>query len=145
MNTRTLQVVAEGARQQNLLAPVSRLPPELVLHIFSYVKAVVTLESKHVYRINEVNRRKWIMLTHIFHLWRDIALCTPSLWSNIHISEFDYKWANTMLQRSQHVPLNVHVRFRSTDEEVQAHQGGSIYIGGKRRSLQDSVPIQRPT
>jgi len=111
MNTRTLQVVAEGARQQNLLAPVSRLPPELVLHIFSYVKAAVTLESKHVYRINEVNRRKWIMLTHIFHLWRDIALCTPSLWSNIHISEFDYKWANTMLQRSQHVPLNVHVNF----------------------------------
>jgi len=111
MNTKTLQVVAEGARQQNLLAPVSRLPPELVLHIFSYVKAAVTLESKHVYRINEVKRRKWIMLTHIFHLWRDIALCTPSLWSNIHISEFDYKWANTMLQRSQHVPLNVHVNF----------------------------------
>ena len=105
------QVVVEEARQRNLLAPVSRLPPELVLHIFAYVKATVTLESKYNYGINGVQGRDWIKLTHVFRLWRDIALCAPSLWTDIHISKYNYRWANEMLRRSQQIPLAVHVNF----------------------------------
>jgi len=41
----------------------------------------------------------------------EIALCTPSLWSDIRITKLDYKWASKMLQRSQQNTLTAHVNF----------------------------------
>ena len=119
---KTSQVLAEEARQRNLLAPVSRLPLEIVLLVFAYVKDAGTREFKENYGINGANRRDWIRLTHIFRLWREIALCAPSLWSNIHISKRDYKWANAMLQRSQHIPLNVCVNFEGFTRRTRKYK-----------------------
>ena len=76
-----------------------------------YIKDAVTLGPKEKYGINGASRHAWIKLTQVFRLWRDIAICAPNLWSGIRISKRNYKWANAMLQRSQHTFLNVHVNF----------------------------------
>ncbi|KAI0739136.1 hypothetical protein C8Q80DRAFT_1112894 [Daedaleopsis nitida] len=89
-------------------ALISRLPPELLSRIFEFgiddsVQLLPTL--------NLVSRR-----------WRDVALCTPSLWTYI-ILDSEWAWRvpsflrrmRTHLQRSQASKLFVDIDFRHVD------------------------------
>ena len=77
-NEKSPQMTAEEARQRNFLAPVSRLPPELVLLVFTHLRDICM--------ITRFIRRDWMNVTGVFHSWREIALCASNLWTNIRIS-----------------------------------------------------------
>ncbi|KZV75717.1 hypothetical protein PENSPDRAFT_748360, partial [Peniophora sp. CONT] len=57
----------------------------------------------------------WVAVTHVCHLWREIALSNPSLWSNIpmHIAS---SWISAFLKRSTAVPLTIDFTGEEIDE-----------------------------
>ncbi|KAG7099939.1 hypothetical protein E1B28_001732 [Marasmius oreades] len=80
--------------------PISRLPSEILVHIFAYL---VTIRSAFMW-----TRPTYLDFTHVCHDWREIALNTPSLWT-----QPDFRWlgwVREMLRRSKDAPL--HVRYR---------------------------------
>ncbi|KIN96040.1 hypothetical protein M404DRAFT_164228, partial [Pisolithus tinctorius Marx 270] len=58
---------------QNLLAPVSRLPNEMLLAIFE--EAVSSPPEKEM----------WVPIdiSHVCHRWREVAISSPRLWRHI--------------------------------------------------------------
>jgi len=102
-NEKSPQMIAEEARQRNFLAPVSRLPPERMLLVFTHLRDICV--------INRFKRRDWMNVTRVLHSWREITLCAPNLWTNIRISKGTNRWASEMLYRSQQSPLSAHVDY----------------------------------
>ena len=81
-------------KQYNAVAPnISRLPGELLSLIFqAFVDDYWVTHSKSSYDTNEVEAKiyttsmcKWLVILHICHHWRSIALGTPSLWNRIEL------------------------------------------------------------
>lgn len=117
-NAQTVPV--EARRQQNLQRAVSSLPPELVLLVFKYVKDTITHESWR--RRTIVDQKSWIPLTHVYHLWRNIALCATHLWTDIQISSSNNSWASEMLLRSKQSPLIARVEFDDPNQRTKIHR-----------------------
>ena len=88
----------------NELAPIARLPPELLSEIFIQVALMNahTLRAKHL----PANRAAW-NVTHVSHHWREVALNCPSLWSEIEISGSETDHIREMLSRSKRASLNI--------------------------------------
>lgn len=82
--------------RRNILAPISRIPPEMLSKIFSYR----TSESSE-----GNNPLEWIRLTHVSRYWRAVALDCPSLWGNLVFSR--PKWSEEMLKRSKMANLTI--------------------------------------
>ncbi|KAH6917646.1 hypothetical protein BKA70DRAFT_1252784 [Coprinopsis sp. MPI-PUGE-AT-0042] len=87
---------------RNDLSPISQLPTELLVRIFSEVIVTVGYESQWP-------RRKvpsWMVLTHVCQRWRVVALDASTLWTGI---SFDWSshWVEAMLQRSKQAKLNI--------------------------------------
>jgi len=82
--------------RRNVLAPISRLPPEMLAKIFSF-RAVESAESP--------NPLEWIRISHVSRHWRAVALDCPSLWGNLVFSR--PKWSEEMLKRSKMASLVV--------------------------------------
>lgn len=80
--------------QRNRLAPISRLPPDVLYKIFFISSRDIDLEGI-----------KWTRLTQVCHEWRALALNSPSLWSNPPLH--NYYAAKEMLIRSEGAPLTV--------------------------------------
>jgi hypothetical protein len=72
------------------MRPINRLPPELLVHIFSFLGG-----GAFVVPASQVCQR-----------WRDIALDTPSLWTVIR-EEDDVFTAECFMDRSRHAKLDV--------------------------------------
>jgi len=70
----------------NSSQPVNHLPPEILAHIFEAVQICWNLTlrpfGKETKRANE-----WLRVTHVCRYWRRVALSTPSLWTNIVLSQ----------------------------------------------------------
>ncbi|KAF9511511.1 hypothetical protein BS47DRAFT_1165777 [Hydnum rufescens UP504] len=89
------------------LAPVHRLPPEILSFIFKL--AIPPLE-----RLDR--RRSKVAIMCVSHYWRDLAIKTVSLWTTLHLS---YKYSNRpdsesipkemrrTLERSKSAPLTI--------------------------------------
>lgn len=75
---------------RSYLRPVNRLPPELLVHIFSFLGG-----GSFAVPASQVCRR-----------WRDVALDTPSLWTVIR-EEDDVFAAQCFMERSRHAKLDV--------------------------------------
>jgi len=87
-----------------LLSPVRRLPPELLGEIFRYCLP----QNYH-----EKGAHKAVMLpSHVCKHWRDVALSTPTLWTNVvlHVTNetFESRAAlvTTWFARSGGLPLS---------------------------------------
>ncbi|KAI0063905.1 hypothetical protein BV25DRAFT_1823956 [Artomyces pyxidatus] len=80
---------------RNAIAPVSRLPPEILARIFF----LVTLEDKPQKR-----RPGWVRLTWVCCHWRTIALECAALWCRIDF-QFGKKWADEFLARAKSSPI----------------------------------------
>ena len=79
--------------QRNELAPVSRLPLEILAKIFSFVSCGRTRSSPIF---------PCYYFTHVSYSWRSLGLNTPTLWE---VLPQDKEWANIMLERSKGADL----------------------------------------
>ncbi|KAI0061499.1 hypothetical protein BV25DRAFT_762979 [Artomyces pyxidatus] len=83
----------------------SRLPPEILVHIFSYLFAVRTdlscYSTKHLQLAIEQSAR----VTHVCQRWREVALGAPLLWRNIIVPLKSEEWSRTIYNRAQLVPI----------------------------------------
>ncbi|EIM83706.1 uncharacterized protein STEHIDRAFT_140791 [Stereum hirsutum FP-91666 SS1] len=98
--------------QRNALAPVLRLPPELLCRIMLFFRSIerpTILDSARINpRAMQHNRLGWIRLTHVSRQWRTLALGLPHLWNEIHLDVFGITWCQELVSRSRDVPLKLH-------------------------------------
>ncbi|KDR80739.1 hypothetical protein GALMADRAFT_222340 [Galerina marginata CBS 339.88] len=85
-------------RGRNSCAPISRLPPEMLCKIFDFTSRDETRGSLH-----------WIKVSHVCHAWRNIAVNSPSLWTNLPVT--NARWTEEMLSRSKMAGLTVKADF----------------------------------
>ncbi|TFK59956.1 hypothetical protein BDN72DRAFT_850952 [Pluteus cervinus] len=78
---------------RNALLPINRLPPEILLDIFAFVAKGWT------------TRGNLLNLTWVSHNWRDLALGSPTLWTDI--SEQNLTVVEEWLARSGSAPLSI--------------------------------------
>ena len=82
--------------QRNQFALVSRLPPEVLSIIFSYVAAQPGPDYPVPCLLNRYS------FSHVSQTWRSVALNAPTLW---HVLPFSIPWAEVMIERSKAVSL----------------------------------------
>ncbi|TFK62787.1 hypothetical protein BDN72DRAFT_739130, partial [Pluteus cervinus] len=87
--------------KRNGLAPISRLPNELFVRIFSALQSAL-------------GRRKfydWVVASQVSRHWRSIVLDEPLLWSRIdQISSLrQLHWAHISLERSRKCELDISI------------------------------------
>lgn len=93
--------------RQNTLAPVARLPPEVLMEIFQQCKGHWAKDAT-----------SWMFTSHVCRQWRTIALNCPTLWNHIRLTA---KWEciEEFMKRSKHVPLIVQQAVTPTQETEQ--------------------------
>lgn len=84
----------------NRLAPISRVPPEVLYHVF-----FIASRDAPGCGLN------WIKLTYVCYDWRNLALSSPALWSNPPFQ--NSRWTEEMLIRSGTANLTIDLRFSS--------------------------------
>ncbi|THU95030.1 hypothetical protein K435DRAFT_859959 [Dendrothele bispora CBS 962.96] len=97
-------------RYRSLLAPIRKLPPEVLGHIFR----LVCTENSAAEKIDCPAAH----LSHVCADWRDLARTTPSLWSHISINLYDIQYdpfqvksmLTTCLALSNPSPILEHIR-----------------------------------
>ena len=98
----------EQKARWNALVPVSHLPQEILLKIFSY----------HCYEEpSPTHLPTWLSITHVCRLFRSISLNCPSLWNRIVLSSSE--WTQVMLARAGMVPLEIHAYFPIYRQRIQ--------------------------
>ncbi|KAJ8093474.1 hypothetical protein PM082_020331 [Marasmius tenuissimus] len=101
-------------RYQSLLSPIRRMPPEILLSIFKF--ACNENELHYQYELPEV-----VVLSMVCGGWREMAISTPALWSNLEITftsdksknRFLHNWTKIFMKRSSHSPLDITLNFPS--------------------------------
>ncbi|EIM81840.1 uncharacterized protein STEHIDRAFT_171490 [Stereum hirsutum FP-91666 SS1] len=83
----------------NQLTPIDRVPPEVLLQIFSWATLIDKPMSRYL---------GWVQtVTHVCQLWRHIALESATLWTTIR-TDMGTKWAEEMLRRSRSATVEIH-------------------------------------
>ncbi|KAL0563314.1 hypothetical protein V5O48_018757, partial [Marasmius crinis-equi] len=83
--------------ERNILAPISRLPTEIMSIILGY--CISHRSTGWPYKIT------WLSATHVCRQWRSVALNSASIWSHIDFSRPEL--AREMIERSRAAPLDV--------------------------------------
>ena len=91
--------------RRNALAPISRLPPETIAIIFSFL----SLPSEYVRLLtgDKQGNLAWLRVSHVCHRWREIALDQPRFWSRIDFNTLTSAGATEVLSRSKMAPLDL--------------------------------------
>ncbi|KAA1477620.1 hypothetical protein DENSPDRAFT_844791 [Dentipellis sp. KUC8613] len=100
----------------NAIAPVNRLPPETLAHIFHFVRDADT-DTNRLLPAYDFDFQAaptttlppravgWVpATTHVCRQWRTAGLEHPTLWSNIR-SDLGPEWKREFLRRSKMVPV----------------------------------------
>jgi len=109
--------------QHNLGLPISRMPNEILSRIFcdlrnQYVNPARPRRlCRHQHGFKCLN--SWIGITHVCHVWREVALNASLLWCHIDVSQQFYNWTPELLRRSKQSPLTLVV-------EWAAHKHGLL-------------------
>ncbi|KAJ8462133.1 hypothetical protein ONZ45_g18044 [Pleurotus djamor] len=101
--------ILESYRNDGLLF-VSRLPTEVLSLIFEYV-ATSKPRQKHSTR--------WMRVTQVCRLWRNVAIDTPRLWGTICVQN-KVELAKLFLQRSKTAPLHIKSNHETPNLDVAA-------------------------
>lgn len=104
------QLCSKGAT----LSPISRIPAEMVLKIFSH-----SIEESE-YVVASTDQPPW-SLSQVSQNWRRLSTTTPELWSSLffitkNISASHIEMLNAWLGRSRNRPLTVAYRLMPNDE-----------------------------
>ena len=92
------QVTQELRYRRNALVPISCLPPETLVEIFSLLPFLdVSKYDPHLARIR---------LTHVCHRWREVALYSPYLWNHINFTTLTRAGITEILARAKMSPLH---------------------------------------
>ncbi|KAF9480803.1 hypothetical protein BDN70DRAFT_992406 [Pholiota conissans] len=83
------------------VAPILRLPPEILCEIFAIVK------KRSSESINNVYPMRWIRLTHVCRHWRAVAFASPSLWASNPWPFKNLVWLKQIIVRSKEAPLSL--------------------------------------
>ncbi|KAJ3721143.1 hypothetical protein C8R42DRAFT_669943 [Lentinula raphanica] len=97
------EAVRELKFRRNLLAPISKLPAEILCAIFMFCNVPETPSNYASYNPHW----RWVTVTHISRLWRNTALNCPALWSKPEFTRTE--WAHEMIKRSKMAPLTIEV------------------------------------
>ncbi|KAJ6493338.1 hypothetical protein C8R45DRAFT_989496 [Mycena sanguinolenta] len=92
-------IIQQIARHKNAICTIRRIPPEIISQF-------LILSVPHV-DIDDFGQPPW-HLGHICGDWREIALTTPSLWSDIvifHPRKYPLEKLHALLDRSSNSPL----------------------------------------
>ena len=90
--------------RRNALAPVSSLPTEVLITIFTLLHGPVA--SSPLTRLKEKPKHlPWIRVTHVCHHWREITLHQPLFWRHVDFTTFTSAGAAEILARANTVPL----------------------------------------
>lgn len=111
-----LSVLAIKAHR-NTLAPIARLPPELLSEIFVWLVSKFEIRDFGDKGWARPSYHRWLIVTFVCRRWREIALRTPRMWNKI-ILHGKFERITTFLQRSAQAPLEV---YQPLDVDVQ-HQ-----------------------
>jgi hypothetical protein len=110
---------------RNALAPISALPTEIITAIF------FLLRSPGAVAIGQPDIHLVLRVAHVCHLWREIALGHPLLWSYVDFTTVSPAGATEILARAKMAPLYLELkvpllhwdddRFLEFQKELQAH------------------------
>ncbi|KAI0042099.1 hypothetical protein FA95DRAFT_1682766 [Auriscalpium vulgare] len=100
--------------QINARAPVSRLPPELVVNILSYCMVDGIRAMAYV-----PTTAPWVRFTWVCRRWRHIMLASPMFWCNF-VLPLPPKWSRAMLARSQNLPLSISCSYHVSPSPKQS-------------------------
>ncbi|KAK1223219.1 hypothetical protein PQX77_013918 [Marasmius sp. AFHP31] len=95
------------AKYRSLLAPVHRLPTELLVHIFKYATECGDLKEQ----FTPTEAPRIVTLSMVCGRWRGITLSTPSLWSFINLWLFDWIYLTEIDDEGEYV-----YQIRDTEE-----------------------------
>jgi hypothetical protein len=95
-------LITQLRQRKNERALISRLPVEILIHIFSYYSA----SDRHPH-VRFRTPPPWLAVTQVCQRWRQAALSSPILWADIITT--NYRWAEEMLERSRDVPVHITV------------------------------------
>ncbi|TFY68951.1 hypothetical protein EVG20_g3352 [Dentipellis fragilis] len=86
----------------NGLSSINHLPPEVLAHIFHFLREIYTiLPNTRYYRSTMSSKLTgWVQVTHVCRQWRDVALGHPALWSDIAF-KLGRNWTDEFLRRSR--------------------------------------------
>ncbi|KAH8100031.1 hypothetical protein BXZ70DRAFT_940016 [Cristinia sonorae] len=117
---RYIHAIADLRFRMNNLIAIARLPPEILASIFSWLFHLTKPadpDSLHYSALRSGNMRvipvyPWIHITHVCHYWREVALNTPSLWTNLFIGYLgchNPEVSQAFILRSKQALLHLHV------------------------------------
>ncbi|KAJ7824451.1 hypothetical protein B0H14DRAFT_2186756, partial [Mycena olivaceomarginata] len=74
---------------RGLLAPVRRLPPELLVKIFALCRATTPVLPPNFYSklLSRLVHQHLLTISQVCARWRDLTLGTPTLWDTITLHE----------------------------------------------------------
>ncbi|KAI0047725.1 hypothetical protein FA95DRAFT_1199524 [Auriscalpium vulgare] len=114
--------VAEAAllahrQQHNALVPVSRVPPEILSTVFTFLLDIDPPQALHASNYKLSSTFGWLAVTYVCRHWRQVALQQSSLWSHVTLT-FGSQWAATFLSRARNLPISIQVHKRTTDRSA---------------------------
>ena len=123
------RVTQELKRQHNALVPISRLPPETLVEIFSLLPFPAGDSECAPYL-------EWIRVTHVCRRWREIALHSPNLWTHINFTDLALAGITEIFSRAKMSPLRLEAnikywkkaRFNALRRQLEAHVSHIRYL-----------------
>jgi hypothetical protein len=145
---KSLEVTIQALKcRRNILVPISRLPPEILAAIFSFLS--------HSAWDLPFGRMEWIGVAHVCHQWREIAFNYPHFWSHIDFTDLTVAQMAEILARAKMSPLHLKgqipqwnaARFDAFERQIGLHISHTRHldIAGDLRTvfgqLASSAPI----
>ena len=119
--------------RRNALSPISSLPTEVTILIFSFLRATSESSVFIPGTKPELDPLAWLRVTHVCHQWRQIALNQPLFWSQVDFANLNSVGAAEILARAKTAPLYLEAR-------ILGSQWDNARFSAFREELQALVP-----